>query len=75
MEMTMASLLNFEFYVSIFDYNRIANILNVKVKKANEEETIFKQKLKADRKSRKHINDLTTLQSSEMSVESNGSGF
>ena len=50
MEMTMASLLNFEFYVSIFDYNRIANILNVKVKKTNEEETIFKQKLKADRK-------------------------
>ena len=59
MELTMASLLNFEFYVSIFDYNRVANLLNVKVKRYNEEQMISRKKLKAERKSR--ILDQTTL--------------
>ena len=40
MELSMASLLNFEFYVSIFDYNRVANILNLKVRKVNEDQMV-----------------------------------
>lgn len=50
--MTMATLLEFDLYVSILDYNKVASKVNMQIKKTREQEASLKLKMKSARKQR-----------------------